>query len=162
MDLLGAVETESTFCSVRLLKGLCTLFMNSSHLMPPDFFSFPSVLNSDARKASQSIVNQIKSKQNPWESCVKKKKKCVHSSFSPSCSWWGAFLAPVTSLSVSLQAASQLLRDPLWLSASIWLSKLMFYIPFVTSCLRTLSGPQLWIQSKSFSVLKECGHKLWV
>lgn len=96
--------------------------------MPPDFFSFPPVLNFDARKASQSVVKQIKSKQNPWESRVKKKKKCVHSSFSPSCSWWGAILAPVTSLSVSLQAASQLPRAPRWLSASIWLSKLMFYI----------------------------------
>lgn len=161
MDLLRWILLrESTFCSVRLLKGLCTLFMNSSHLMPPDFFSFPPVLNFDARKASQSVVKQIKSKQNPWESRVKKKMcafqflsvlQLVRSHFSPS-----HFSVRVTSSCVSITPGPTM-------ALSVHLAfQIDVLYSIVTSCLRTLSGPQLWIQSKSFSVLKECGHKLWV
>lgn len=92
---IRAVETESTFCSARL--WLWTPFIWFRF-----FFSFPSMLNFNARKASWE---EDKSNQSKTLLALKK-KKCVHCSFSPSCKWWGDILAPAISLAVSLQAVS--------------------------------------------------------
>lgn len=90
--------------------------MNSIHLMPLDYYFFSPPSSTQCRismlkRPVGSETNQVSRKKK-----IQKINVCIPVSLHP-----GAILAPVTPLSVSLQAVPQLLRAPRWLSASIWL-----------------------------------------